>query len=220
MPDILQRLLQEPIILLILATWIISMLGNVMQKAARRAQQQRAEQRRAPDPRQVGGGTTASRRPDPDDIAREIRRAMGLERDRPASRPPPVPEEAGTGAGGARAPRSAGHVEQAPERRASFDERRQRPTIVVDDARPRRTLRQELAERDAKAAADLARQGVADRILITQIGMPGSTIREIGGARRRGRGLLDLSRPAAAIVAMEVLGKPIALRDRPIGADW
>ncbi|MDA1222529.1 MAG: hypothetical protein O3B85_10950, partial [Planctomycetota bacterium] len=91
MGDILRWILQEPIAWLIVASWLFSSLGGAMQKAAKRAQQQQSRR-----PSGGGGATPATRRApatparrearSAEDIAREIRRAMGLD-DAPVVRP-------------------------------------------------------------------------------------------------------------------------------------
>jgi hypothetical protein len=230
MPDLIRWLISEPLVWLIVASWLFSTIGGQMQKAARKA---RGEQER-----KVGGapeaGPAGRRGPDPEEIAREIRRAMGLERagapPKPAEPPPArrvqAPRKA-DGIGGAEAPRRIDYDEQTAAAAAraarSYDEAPPRVTVVYDQDRPRRTLREELEARDAAQQArdvrdDAGRSGVpgagrGDRIRDRHLGVP---IDEIGGlTSRRHAPLFDLSRPAAGIIALEVLGPPVALRDRP-----
>lgn len=234
MPDFIRWLLNEPIVLLILIGWIFSMIGGVVQRAARKAQQERArEQGSGSRPRQATTGP-ARRGPDPEEIAREIRRAMGLEREQPKPRPRPAPqttraEAAGRGIGGAAGPRRVDYDELPRPEPVSFDERSRTRRAVSDEARGRRSLRDEMAVRDIEMAAREQKQTVlgslAQRDAHLGEGVLGRkpTGRMRGAkpeARRRpahhARGLLNLARPASAIVAMEVLGPPIALRKSPL----
>jgi hypothetical protein len=205
MGDILRWLLQEPIAWLIVASWLFSSLGGAMQKAARKAQQQGRRPGTGESAASSAAPRPAAARRDvrsPDDIAREIRRAMGLE-DAPAARPAPEPAARQTlrpvdrGIGGAEARARVDYDEMAQRRPTSLDERPPRVTVVYDQPteRPRRGLREEMAERDAAARRNL--QPVA----------------RVGGKRRMRVGRYDLHDPAAAIVAMEILGRPVALRE-------
>jgi hypothetical protein len=206
MGDLFRWLLQEPIAWLIVASWLFSSLGGAMQKAARKAQEQQGQR---PGAGRSSSSTqarpSAAKRREarsPEDIAREIRRAMGLE-EAPVSRPAPAPIERQTprpvdrGIGGAEAPHRVDYDELAQRRPTSLDERPPRVTVVYDQPteRPRRGLREEMAERDEAARRNL--QPVA----------------RVGGKRRMRVGRYDLNDPAAAIVAMEILGRPVALRE-------
>lgn len=214
MGDILRWILQEPIAWLIVASWLFSSLGGAMQKAAKKAQQQQSR-------RPSGGGVASPSSPgvpaaparrearSADDIAREIRRAMGLE-EAPVARPASEPERPsrpalaeGRGIGGAEAPRRIDYDEVRQRHAAAFDERPPRVTVVYDPPtdRPRHGLREEMAERDAAARR------------------AGHSVARVGGKRRIDPGRFDLHDSVAAIVAMEILGRPVALRE-PGAARW
>lgn len=212
MGDILRWILQEPIAWLIVASWLFSSLGGAMQKAAKKAQQQQSR-------RPSGGGGEATSPSAPrvpaarprrearsaEDIAREIRRAMGLE-DAPVAEPVRPPRQAKVedrGIGGAEAPRRIDYDEVPQRRPAALDERPPRVTVVYDQPaeRQRRGLREEMAERDAAARR------------------AGHSVARVGGKRRIRAGRFDLHDPVSAIVAMEILGRPVALRE-PGAARW
>ena len=199
MPDILRWLFEQPLLLLLLIAWIFSALGGVMQRVARRAQ---AEARRAADATDAGADAAQPHpgRRDADEIAREIRRAMGLEPPAPPQPRPPLPQREPRAVETAvpQHPRRAvDHGEAERRRTVDHDRRPPRLVIVPDEVAPRRSVRPPLN------AGDIAR-AAADARLVAP-----------GARRRRTRTMLDLSRPAAALVAAEVLGPPLALRPTP-----
>lgn len=128
---------------------------------------------------------------------------MGLEEaPTPSAAPEPravrqTPRPSERGVGGAEAPRRVDYDEIAQRQPTSFDERPPRVTVVYDQPteRARRGLREEMADRDADARR------------------AGHRVARVGGKRRVGAGRFDLHDPVAAIVAMEVLGRPVALRE-------
>ncbi len=219
-------LLRNPILLLLLGSWVVSWIGGRMQAAAKRAAEQKKRAERAAAEQGTAGGEAVdadgwprrepevvaearpkpARRsgPDPEQIAREIRRAMGLEPAEASSSTPPVlrrseavrpaPVEPGP-------PPPPVHVEIVPDREPG----------------QRRSLRDELdakAERwEARKVASRKRfdDGLQAHGQAAAIG--GQEARRRRSAARRGTGrLVDLHRPAAAVVAAEILGPPIAFR--------
>lgn len=193
MSELIEFLIRQPLILIFLAIWLLSGLGKLGQKAAKRVAEQQAAQRR--EERHVQRELSSERRstagvppeappqpapqqprheqPSPDEIAAEIRRMMGMEEpeqpepvmvhDDPVAESPPV----------LRHVRHVGHAA---------------PTAAVERLRPS----------------------------LPDVSLPmGSTSSSRGRSRHatgRGHGRLNLRDPAAVIVAMEALGPPVALR--------
>lgn len=226
-------LLKNPILLLLLASWVVSWIGGRVQAAAKRAAEQNKRAERAAAEQRAAGGEVVdadgwprrepevvaearpkpARRsgPDPEQIAREIRRAMGLEPAEASTSTPPVirrseptrspPREAGP-------PPAPVHVEIVPDREPG----------------QRRSLRDELEakalRRDARQAARKKRFDDGLQAHHLEVAIGGQEARRQRRAQRRVTGrLVDLQRPAAAILAAEILGPPIAFRRDHLSRD-
>ena len=123
-----------------------------------------------------------ARDPSGDGARRRARRATGRRAGAPVE---------DRGIGGAEAPRRIDYDEVPQRRPSALDERPPRVTVVYDPPteRPRRGLREEMAERDAAARR------------------AGHSVARVGGKRRIDAGRFDLHDSVAAIVAMEILGR-------------
>lgn len=204
--------------LILVIFWGISSLGGVMQKAAKKAEQQRKRQAgrrsaetegmQAPSRREVSAPGPQQRpqreRPSADDIAAEIRRAMGQRAEQDEERPQPVRRAAPT----------------PPPIRPE-------PVQVEVVTERRKSLSEEMDEKEAKGKRDRAREDrereihlgrlegrdahLGERISERHI-RPEFAGKRTAGSVRRGTPLVDLSRPAAAFVSMEVFGPPVGMR--------
>lgn len=183
MTELLDILKSQPILLIFLAVWLLGGLGRLGQKAARKAAEQQQAQRRE---LRGTGGRGAGSGPAP---------MVESQTD-----PRPSPDDIA-----AEIRRMMGMEEPAaPPRREPEPASRPAPVIrrveVVDTPEiPRRPSLSEVA----------TRQVASERAASRDRGYSVPEGRIAGASYRR---LLDLSDPVAAIVAMEVLGKPRALR--------
>jgi hypothetical protein len=191
--ELIRFLAENPILAVVIAGIVLQALGGLGARAARKAQSPPRSAPRRPPPRRPA--------PTPEDIARELRRRLGMEElpGEEARRPPPALEQAPSRP----VPRPAAWGEAAREPDAEPARSAPPPVapvpvqvqIVLTDAEgPRTPLLPESLVAPAAAAAAAPRR-----------------VRAAPGARRRRR-LLDLRHPAAALVAAEVLGPPRALR--------
>lgn len=207
---IIDFLVQNTWLLILVGIWLVSALGNLATRAARKAaEQQRREPRvqrpsapaqAPPPPRPV----REPRGPEPEEIAEQIRRMMGLEPETP--------------------PR--------PQRRVEPEPGRERPHVrveVVDTEAPRErvtlteshlasTIESELEHRHLES--QLVDAGVRQRRLESRVELEEQRVRRRRRPMRSERVLrtqrlrrMDLSDPGAAIVLAEILGPPRALRD-------
>lgn len=214
MRQFLDLLLNNPLILILVAGWLLSSLGSLGAKAARKAAEQQKRQLRKREERvdeaalPSAAPTTASPSaqaapqapapqrnvPDADEIAAEIRKLMGIEREEP---PKPARAEV----------QPAPRVEPAPEPRPKPAPAPPRPEPVFVDVvdtpvraeRPSAHMPSELMPSESlpsRAHGPVVRSGVPSA----------------PRAKRAAGSLLDLSNPAAAFVAAEVLGPPRAQR--------
>lgn len=189
MQQFLRILFDNPILILILVGWLFSALAGAASKAAKR----QAQPRRRPEfdavrdkQRQADQARVPSgesRPRTPDDIARELREMLGLEPG--PTRPPPSVRE------------PAARTE--PQRDLGDASTIDVPTVPVGE------LRKELARKRAKqkALSQVGKQHVGG-LLEHHIAAPSR-----GGQRRLA---FDRAHAVAAIIGMEVLGSPRALR--------
>ncbi|MEM7203796.1 MAG: hypothetical protein AAF628_26265 [Planctomycetota bacterium] len=217
MTELFRWLFDHPLLIILLFGGILQGLGGLGAKAARKAvEQQRQRAAQAQRPGSAGGGglgpggatmaappTTArstaaaptaagptAPRPTAQDIAGQIRRAMGIDVIEAAPAPPkPAPASPSLEGAG-----EVGH----PPRVGSTLAMPSMPEIATVGS-----MRESLIPAGSMAAAAAA-SGPAPRL-------------DRRASSRRRRQLLDLRNPAAAFVAAEVLGPPIALRERGYG---
>jgi hypothetical protein len=212
MRDLINLLLNQPILLIILIGWIVSMLGGVMRRAVERQQREQRQQQRKPKPEQKSA----------EEIAAELRRMMGMEartevREPPAQRPPaqrPVPPQP--------LPQALDDVE------AARDARRQRREQELAEAEALRRARLEAAARAEGRPLPKPQPAKAPSISVAPhtLSTAEHTLGKIKAeprtpARQRSRleiapplsgRRIDLRDPARAIILTEVLGPPLALR--------
>lgn len=212
MRELIRFLTGNPVILLVLVIWILGAIGSMRQAIAKaRAEAAKRGQRGTMAP-PAGADRMPSMRRGPksaEEIAAEIRRAMRLD---PTPTKPAEPEAA-------RRPAPREVAPPPTSRRIDYDELPQRPMVDDTPGAPRRTLVQELEEKDRRAAEDHLGK-LADR----KVDLGGS-VRDrkldlhVKGADRRAHRrrpsarILDLNRPASVFLAGEVFGRPLALRD-------
>lgn len=212
MRELIRFLTGNPVILLVLVVWILGIIGSMRQAIAKaRAEAEKRNQRGTMAPPAASERSPTARRDvkTAEEIAAEIRRAMGLDpsgaaRPKPAATPRPAPREL---------------APQPATRRIDYDELPRRPQVDDTPGAPRRTLVQELEEKARRAAQEHLGK-LADR----KVDLGGS-VRErkldlhVKGADRRAHRrrpstrILDLTRPASVFLAGEVFGRPLALRD-------
>ena len=183
---IIELLRNQPILILVLSVWVIGTISNAVQQQRRQQQkQQKQQQEKMPQQR------PAPRRPTTEEVAAEMRRALGLDPKpekapaKPPARPPRPPEVKPP-------PRALSKVEA---RAPSVGERM--------EARP------------TPASGAVGAQAPGTQSLGTQ------SLGSLGGragarAARRPRGgsaLVDLRDLPRAFVMREVLDLPLALRE-------
>lgn len=208
MDPFLDFLFNNPFVLIFLGIWGVSLLGNVMKAAAKRAVQQQRSGQASADPRGLRRPVAAPRPaperrgPDPEQVAAELRRALGLA---------PAPESVA----------STWEDEDDP-----WDDEPAPPE-------PEPTRPHDLAGR-GELGSGTAHRAIDDEHLVTHVadrevsrikvseGLGSLAGRaHFGGqaavlgrrsSRRRSR-FAKIGDPAAAIVMMEIMGPPKALRD-------
>ncbi|MBK8976758.1 MAG: hypothetical protein IPM29_12640 [Planctomycetes bacterium] len=228
MPDLFRFLFDNPILLILLVSWLVSSLGGAMQRAARKAaeQQRRAGGGGSEAPRPAAARPTVVRagRPRParseaEDIAREIRRAMGLE-DAAAPRSAEVPPERPAAARatppavpGSAVRRAAAPPPHSREQVLADSNEGPRRGSLVDELREKAAHRVDISalRRRTSAAAGAAIRSRHLSKLRPHIG-GGPAAGATAAAQVGVRPLIDLHRPAAAIIALEILGPPVGLR--------
>ncbi len=204
MDPFLDFLFNNPFVLIFLGIWGVSLLGNVMKAAAKRAVQQQRSGQASADPRgsrrPVAAPRPAPERrgPDPEQVAAELRRALGF-----APSPEPVT--------------STWEDEDDPWSDESAP------------SEPEPTRAPGLAER-AELGSGTAHRAIDDEHLVSHVasrigaseGLGSlSGLAKFGGqaavlgrrSRRRRSRFAKISDPAEAIIMMEIMGPPKALRD-------
>lgn len=207
MDRFIELLLREPIIAIVLLGWILSAIGGAITKA-RRQQQRRVPpaspppttqttQTRTPrevtfPPRRHPTTTpprTQPRPADPDEVAAEMRRILGLEPapQRPAAARPTPPR------------RNVAEPERPPEplRPSSIGGLGTRVESTFGD---RVTIR---------------RAPVSGNVGATALGGLGGRAAALRRREPRGTGIVDLRDLRRAIVLKEILDRPLGLRDMP-----
>lgn len=198
--DLLYQLFQNPILLLVVVFWVLSGIASAAAKA-KRTQQQR--QRSAPpvrreedvDPlRQARAPAPRPAAQTAEDIARQLREMLGLETE-PAPPPRPVAKPGPAWDG---SDQEAGPRHREPQR--GDDE------LVPGNAGPVGELHQQMvSKRDEQAA-------VAASVAQHLGHSPTRAARAAHLQRKRAPRAFDARHAEAAIVALEVLGPPRALR--------
>lgn len=194
---------RNPLLLMVALVWLAGLIGNVVKASKRR--RERAEAATRPTPMPAPESARETRRPEParlpertaEDIAREMRRILGVETeptagDRSAEpveppQPPPLP---------ARKPRPVAETERAPV-----------PVLPTTSAR-KLTIHVDPHVGEGIPGRSLASGA---RVGTHELGSLGGRVHKVTARQATSSryALTDLKR---AIVLNEILGKPLALR--------
>ena len=218
MPRLLEFFLKNPVLAVVVVVWVVGIFTNIaksMKKARERAEASARRQQRAPAPveaagRPAEGRGTASPMPERTaaEIAREMRRILGVE---------PAETESGRGTETER-PDASTTPPALPVRR---------PRPVIEPERPPTPVVPTTAARRLPIHVDPhVGEGIQKRASVASVRVAGEAGNELGGlggrvrheGRRRSAGsryaLDDLKH---AIVLNEILGPPLALRSQERG---
>lgn len=189
MNRIIQLLWEQPFLALLLIGWLLGAVGGVLKRSARRAADRR-QREQAPSPSQSQSlpASPQRRRPSSEEVAAEMRRILGMD---PPARAQPVPQR--------RVPPPA-----PPVRRPVVAA----PTVVVPPPKPVSRI----GELQARLEREDSRAGNLGSRDIGTLGGRGTLRQQL---RHSSAGLINLNDLPRQFVMMEVLGKPLALRQ-----DW
>jgi hypothetical protein len=202
LPDLIGRLLREPLVWIVLVSWIAGGIGKILQAKKKRDAalgRSRGLGDRFDDAREVT--RPASGRRSPEEVAAEMRRLLGMDRP-PVAQPQPQPQ-----------PRPQLARPQAPppvvqRREASEGDRGTQPMRPSQLGKVSTHVDPHVGEGVQRRAAPMS-GGVAAHELGTLGGRS-----HVAGRRgaQSARGLVDLSDMSRAIVLREILDEPRALR--------
>jgi len=216
---LLRFLFDNPIVLFVLVAWVAGAIGNAMRAARKR---QESGSTRTPPPLPSRETEPAARR-SAEDVAREMRRILGMEETpaevtpeaRPVARQPVEARSTEPTSTESSRPRSLPTVGR---REPAVAERP--PTPAMPTTQNRRLHLHEashLGERMQHRHSPQSRRVAppADR----ELGSLGGRVHAASVIRREGVRLVDLSDLKRVFVMNEILGKPLALRssDQPGG---
>lgn len=204
LPDLIGRLLREPLVLVVLVSWIAGGIGKVLQ--AKKKRDAALSRGRSPieRPDRDRDDARKSGRRSPEEVAAEMRRLLGM--DRPAAGTPPPQTR----------PQPIRPVTPPPvpqRREATEGDRGTQPMRPSQIGKVTTHVDPHVGEGVQRRAAPMS-GGVAAHELGTLGGRS-----HLAGRRRAqsARGLVDLSDLSRAIVLREILDAPRALR--PWGHD-
>lgn len=214
MDRLLRLLFDQPIILFVLFAWVAGAIGNAVRAARKR--QESGSARSTPPPLPSRETAPAARR-SAEDVAREMRRILGMEdvptEVKPEARPvarQPV-EARSTEPTSTEAPRPRSLPPTIGRRDVALPERA--PTPAMPTTQNRRLhlheashLGERMQHRNSPQSRRVAQP--ADR----ELGSLGGRVHAASIIRREGVRLVDLSDLKRAFVMNEILGKPLALR--------
>ncbi len=211
MNQILRFLFENPILILILVGWLFSALAGAATKAAKRQaqprsrprpefdalrdQQRQAEREQEARTAQAPAPPQAEAPRSPDEIARQLREMLGLEPAPSRAPEPPAPAPAPARSDEART--------SAWDRHTGDDEDIHVPTVPVGQLREDLTRKRAEPKELAQVSSQIGKTAVGG-LLQHHIAAPGR-----GGARRVA---FSRKHAIAAVIGMEVLGAPRALR--------
>ncbi len=202
MRDLIRFLFDNPIVLVLLVTWLLGLVGKVVQTASQKAK--RAAQPGAGGPPPVP--PQAQRKVSAEEALAEMRRILGEQQkaqQRPQPTPPPVPRA-------------------EPLRQTLRPQPQRRPVAPPSRSaeRPPQPVRPSSLGRMGTRVDPHVGEGVQRRQTPASGAVGHSDLGGLGGrtaqhsaVRQRRRGLLDLSDLKRAVVLREVLGPPVALRE-------
>lgn len=196
LPDLLGRLLREPLVLLLLVSWVLGGLGKILQAKKKRDEYARR--------RREAAGTFGSqpeidepqrpRRRTPEEVAADMRRMLGMD-PAPALRPAQ--------------PKPQARPETEPrQREAAEGDRGPQPVRLSQLGRVDIHVDPHVGEKVQRRAAPTS-GGVASHELGT---LGGRQHQRAAVTAQRARGLVDLSDLSRAFVLREILDEPRALR--------
>lgn len=203
LPDLIGRLLREPLVLVVLVSWIAGGIGKILQAKKKRDAalgRSRGLGDRLDDAREVT--RPASGRRSPEEVAAEMRRLLGMDRP-PAAQPQPQPQ---------------------PRPQLARPQPKPQPVVQRREAsegdRGTQPMRPSQIGKVTTHVDPHVGEGVQRRAAPTSGGVAAHELGTLGGrshvAGRRGaqsaRGLVDLSDMSRAIVLREILDEPRALR--------
>jgi hypothetical protein len=202
LPDLIGRLLREPLVWIVLVSWIAGGIGKILQAKKKRDAalgRSRGLGDRFDDAREVT--RPASGRRSPEEVAAEMRRLLGMDRP-PVAQPQPQPQ-----------PRPQLARPQAPP---PLVQRRE----AMEGDRGTQPMRPSQLGKVSTHVDPHVGEGVQRRAAPMSGGVAAHELGTLGGrshvAGRRGaqsaRGLVDLSDMSRAIVLREILDEPRALR--------
>ena len=202
LPDLIGRLLREPLVWIVLVSWIAGGIGKILQ-AKKKRDAALSRTRSAGD--RLDGERASSRMPQgrrsPEEVAAEMRRLLGMDRP-PVAQPQPQPQ-----------PRPQLARPQAPP---PLVQRRE----AMEGDRGTQPMRPSQLGKVSTHVDPHVGEGVQRRAAPMSGGVAAHELGTLGGrshvAGRRGaqsaRGLVDLSDMSRAIVLREILDEPRALR--------
>lgn len=206
LPDLLGRLLREPLVLLLLVSWVLGGLGKILQakkkrdEVARRRREAHGDLGSQPEIEE----SRQPRRRTPEEVAAEMRRVLGMD-PAPAARPAqPAPRQKPQ-------PKPLVKPQQRLEfagREAAEGDRGPQPMRVSQLGRVDIHVDPHVGENVQRRAAPTS-GGVASHELGT---LGGRQHRRAAATAQRARGLVDLSDLSRAFVLREILDEPRALR--------
>jgi cytoskeletal protein RodZ len=195
---IIEMLRSQPILILVLSVWIIGAISNAVQQQRRQQQKQKKQQ-----PEKMSQQRPAPRRPTAEEVAAEMRRALGLD-PKPEKAPAKPPARSPRPPDVRPPPRPVAPAPVSPLPRALSKVEARAPSVG-----------ERMEARPAPASGAVGAQAPGSQSLGTQ------SLGSLGGragarAARRPRGgsaLVDLRDLPRAFVMREVLDPPLALRE-------
>jgi hypothetical protein len=201
---LVELLRNQPILILLLAVWIIGAISNAVQQQRRQQQKtQQQKQQQRPAPPRPSDGRTPPRRPSVEEVAAEMRRALGLD---PKPEKPPMRQTA-------KPPPRPPAVKAPPRPIAPASQPLPRALSKVEAMAP--SVGERMEARPAPASGAVGAQAPGTQSLGNQsLGNLGGRVGARGARRPRGgSALVDLRDLPRAFVMREVLDLPLALRE-------
>jgi hypothetical protein len=204
MQQLIRLLLDNPLIALVLVSWLLGSLGGVFKaaKKAKKEQEQRSQQGPAPAP---------PRRRTPEEVAAEMRRILGVDPVQPLPAPKPIPKpkpvkpptKVATKVGKA-APKPVlpSDAERAP--RAAVG----KPIVRMEAPHLQSSLGRGIEKRQTPATGQVGGHEVGNQGLRNL----GGRVARLHHRTRAGGNLVDLRDLARAVVLREVIDRPLSLR--------
>lgn len=226
-------LFDNPLILLIVGSWVLGAVGSALRKARERAEEERRAGRRMPSTTSedaMGGAPTVETRPSEEDVAEKLRRILGEMQSGSApapvrsEEPPPVPR---------REARPHSFDEDTEEEVREVAAREEPRTVPVRASEPPplpqrgssgafaprpfvpSTLGRVPVQVQSHVGEAMQRRATpaSGAVAATQLGGLGGRGPATVRRRKGGTETVDLSDLRSAIILREVLDRPLALRE-------